>query len=245
MKKTHRTTIAVIACAIGMQGVRAQSVSYSHDDTKMNQVTVQETGTGSLTPEMYYWMLHNSYRKTAAQKNKLTYRSAAGMEAYQQTDEAEKLDSAMVKRAEVEALNIADRTGGALDLAWGVEGDKVSTKLATYESNIGRILEAGGNATDQRYWKEQASVFRAAIRVTQEAYMPNSERKKQYLAIYGDIARKNESLVQYIARLKKSRKASELLRASHDKPDNTARAAAEAMGRWRSVAWSTVGGGSE
>ena len=167
------------------------------------------------------------------------------MEAYQQTDEAEKLDSAMVKRAEVEALNIADRTGGALDLAWGVEGDKVSTKLATYESNIGRILQAGGNATDQRYWKEQASVFRAAIRVTQEAYMPNSERKKQYLAIYGDIARRNESLVQYIARLKKSRKASELLRASHDKPDNTARAAAEAMGRWRSVAWSTVGGGSE
>ena len=54
--------------------------------------------------------------KTAAQKNKLTYRSAAGMEAYQQTDEAEKLDSALVKRAEVEALNIADRTGGALDL---------------------------------------------------------------------------------------------------------------------------------
>lgn len=242
---THRMTIAVIASMTVLQSLRAQSVSYSHDDTKMNQITVQETGTGSLTPEMYYWLLHNGYRKTAAQKNKLTYRSASGMEAYQQIDEAEKLDSALVKRAEVEALNIADRTGGALDLAWGVEGDKVSTKLATYERNIRRILQAGGNASDQRYWQEQASVFRTAIRATQEAYMPNSERKKQYLAIYGDIARRNESLVQYIARLKKSRKASELLRASHDKPDNTARVVAAAMGRWRSVAWSTVGQGSE
>lgn len=241
----HRTTMAVIACTIGMQGAGAQSVSYSHDDTKMNQITVQETGTGSLTPEMYYWLLHSGYRKTAAQKNKLTYRSAAGMEAWQQTADAEKLDSAMVKRAEVEALNIADRTGGALDLAWGVEGDKVSAKLATYESNIRRILQAGGNAADQRYWQEQASVFRTAIRATQEAYMPNAQRKKQYLAIYGDIARRNESLVQYIARLRKSLKASELLRASYDKPDNMARVVAAAMGRWRSVAWRTVGQGSE
>ena len=46
---THRMTIAVIASMTVLQSLRAQSVSYSHDDTKMNQITVQETGTGSLT----------------------------------------------------------------------------------------------------------------------------------------------------------------------------------------------------
>ena len=47
--------------------VKAQSyVTYNHDATKQNQITVQEIGAGSLTPEFYYWLFHNSYRKSAA-----------------------------------------------------------------------------------------------------------------------------------------------------------------------------------
>ena len=43
----------------------AQKITYNHDDAKMNQITVQETGAGSLTPSLYYQLLHNRYRKTA------------------------------------------------------------------------------------------------------------------------------------------------------------------------------------
>ena len=34
--------------------VFAQSVTYNHDDAKMNQITVAEIGSGSLTPSLYY-----------------------------------------------------------------------------------------------------------------------------------------------------------------------------------------------
>lgn len=243
MKKIYLSLLcSLCAATMSAQGV---SVSYTHDDSKMNQITVQEVGAGSLTPSYYYDLLHSSYAKSAASKNKLTFRSAAGMAAYGQVDDSEKLDSALTKRAEIEALNIADRTGGALDLAWGVEGGKVTDKLNTFETNIRRILQAGGTALDQRYWQEQANVFKTAIRATQDAYMPNAERKKQYLAIYRDLAKRNESLVMYITKLSKSMKTSELLHATYTKPDSKAQIVAAAMGRWRSAAWSyTVNGGN-
>ena len=71
-----------------------------------------EIGSGTLTPDYYYWLLHNSYKKTASEKNKLGYRTLSGLNAYNQVEMAESLDSAMVKRAKIEALNIADRQGG-------------------------------------------------------------------------------------------------------------------------------------
>lgn len=230
-----------LLCSILVVNASAQSVSYSHDDPKMKQFTVQEIGSGALTPEYYYVVFHNSYRKTAAQKNKLSYRTLAGVSAYQQIEDADKIDSAMVKRAAIEALNVADRTGGALDLAWGVEGSKVTKKLETFETNIRRILQAGGTAVEQRYWQEQLAVFKTAIKATQEAYMPNAQRKKQYLGIYRDLAKKNESLVMYISKLSASMKTSELLRSSYQKPDSKAQIVAAAMGRWRSAGWQTAG----
>ena len=85
----------------------AQNVTYNHDSAKQNQFTVAEIGSGSLTPDLYYNLLHNSYRKTASAKNKLLFRTTAGIAGYRQVDDAEKLDSAMTKRAEIEALRKA------------------------------------------------------------------------------------------------------------------------------------------
>ena len=53
----------------------AQNVTYNHDSAKQNQFTVAEIGSGSLTPDLYYTLLHNSYRKTALAKNKLSFRT--------------------------------------------------------------------------------------------------------------------------------------------------------------------------
>lgn len=108
-----KTMILIMAVATTIKAT-AQSVTYNHDSSKQNQITVMETGGGSLTPEFYYWLLHNNYKKTAAEKNKLGFRTLAGINLYNQVDDAEKIDSALTKRAEVEALNVADRQ---IDLA--------------------------------------------------------------------------------------------------------------------------------
>ena len=116
----------LIMAAVATITATAQSVTYNHDSSKQNQITVMETGGGSLTPEFYYWLLHNSYKKTAAEKNKLGFRTLAGINLYNQVDDAEKIDSALTKRAEVEALNVADRE---IDLAWLAESSKINGQL--------------------------------------------------------------------------------------------------------------------
>ena len=242
MKRKLYLIIGIGAALFGVvPKTLAQSVTYSHDDAKMNQITVAEIGSGSLTPEFYYWLLHNSYRESAAAKNKLGFRTTAGINLYNQVDEAEALDSAMTQRARIEALNVADRSGGALDVAWLAEGDKINSALEDFEKNIRRIIEAGGSNYEQEHWREQYNVFLCAVKSVQEAYMPNAERKKQYLRIHADIIRKNEMLVRYLVRLANSTKVAELLDASAIIEDRRAQIAMAAMNRWREAGWRATG----
>lgn len=104
-----RILLLVTVTIIATTAAKAQSVTYNHDSPKQNQVTVMETGTGALSPDLYYSILHNKYKKSAAAKNKLSFRTLAGVNLYNQTDEAEAIDSALVSRAKIEALNVADR----------------------------------------------------------------------------------------------------------------------------------------
>lgn len=219
--------------------VKAQSVTYSHDDAKMNQITVMEIGSGGLTPALYYTVLHKSYQKSASSKNKLAFRTAAGLNLYAQVDDAEALDSALNKRAKVEALNVADRSGGTLDLAWVAESGKLNSKMADFERNIRRVLEVGGTANEQEHWKEYYNVYQCGIKAAQNAYMPNAQRKKEYLRIYADVARKNETLILYIVRLSNARKTLELLTATGNIENHKAQIVRNALSRWRDAGWST------
>lgn len=242
MKRKLYIIIGIGAALFGVvPKTLAQSVTYNHDDAKMNQITVAEIGSGSLTPEFYYWLLHNSYRESAAAKNKLGFRTTAGINLYNQVDEAEALDSAMTQRARIEALNVADRSGRALDVAWLAEGDKINSALEDFEKNIRRIIEAGGSNYEQEHWREQYNVFLCAVKSVQEAYMPNAERKKQYLRIHADIIRKNEMLVRYLVRLANSTKVAELLDTSAIIEDRRAQIAMAAMNRWREAGWRAMG----
>lgn len=220
---------------------QSQNVTYNHDAAKQNQFTVAEIGSGSLTPDLYYTLLHSNYRKTASAKNKLLFRTTAGIAGYWQVDDAEKLDSAMTKRAGIEALNVADRTGGALDVAWLAEGDKINSKMEDFKKNIDRILQLGGSPGQQAVWKEYYNVFRSAIKATQDAYMPNSQRKKQYLSIYADVSRKNDELVRYLVYLANSKTTASLLALGYERENRNAVYAAEALARWRDACWSATG----
>ena len=84
--------------------IKAQSVTYDHDDAKMNQITVMEIGSGGLTPALYYNVLHKSYKKSASSKNKLAFRTTAGLSLYAQVDDAEALDSTLNRRAKIDCL---------------------------------------------------------------------------------------------------------------------------------------------
>lgn len=217
----------------------AQSyVTYNHDATKQNQITVQEIGAGSLTPEFYYWIFHNSYKKSASSKNKQAFRTVAGIAAYQQLDDADSIESSLKKRAEIEALNIADRE---VDIAWLAEGTKVTNKLSDFQRNINRIMTAGGSTSDKQRWEEYYNMFQCAVKATQDAYMPNAQRKKEYLAIYNDVTKENELLISYLVQLNSRNRTQELLAATSNKTNRNGAFATAALNRWRGASWKTVG----
>ena len=109
--------------------VMAQSVTYNHDESVMNQFTIGETGAGSFTPDWYYDVLHKNYRNGAMMTNKQFFRSQMNLTLYQEVPHAEALDSALTERMRVEAKNIADRTPGLTDIAWQVERGRIATPL--------------------------------------------------------------------------------------------------------------------
>ena len=230
---TMRKIIPILAALLlPLFQARAQYVTYNHDETKMNQVTVMETGAGTLTPAVFYSVVHNKYYKTAASTNKLLYRSEAAAHAGAQVGIAETIDTSLTKRAEVEALNMADRQ---VDLAWQVEGPKIQSRMEAFRRNIDRITEAGGSPSDTRIWMERYHLFETAISSIRNAYMPNAERKKQYLAIYADISGKNETLVSYIISIDARERARERLEAKLTLPRRNGEIASEASGRWKEL----------
>ena len=92
----------------------------------------------------------------------------------------------------------------------------------------------GGTQDEYDYWLQYYNVYTCAIRSTQDAYMPNALRKREYLKIYDDVMRKNELLVRSLVRLSNSKKVDELLQQAGQKLTNSkpdiVRAA---MSRWK------------
>ncbi len=227
----RRLLFLITALVLGIRiDAGAQFVTYNHDETKMNQVTVMETGTGNLTPALFYSVIHNQYYSTASQTNKLSYRGTAGGYAYTQVGLSEKVDTSLRRRAEVEALNIADRQ---VDLAWAAEGPKIEKAMEAFRTNIGRIYAAGGNAADAEFWQERLHLFETAVRSVREAYLPNAQRKRQYLTIYQDLCRAGDSLVSFIVAVHGRESTRAALAATLDRPDRTADIASEAASRWK------------
>lgn len=226
MKKQMMTWVMTVF----VTGAFAQSVTYNHDASKKNQITVMETGSGSLTPELYYWTLHNNYKKSAASKNKLGFRTTAGINLYNQIPNAEKIDSVLTRRAEIEALNVADRQ---IDLAWKVEKEKINTQLDKLQSNINYIIPTGGSLEDKKRWEELYSMYQCAVKATREAYMPNARRKVEYLRIYDDLTRQNDILLKFLVQCDIRSSTSALLSAVHDYAVNKDDIVRNARSRWK------------
>ena len=232
--KTLRTALCALLFGFFFNSHAQSYVTYNHDDAKMNQITVQEIGAGGLTPAFYYDVFHNSYQKSAAAKNKLGFRTLAGVAAWQQIEDADSGETSMKKRAEIETLNIADRQ---IDIAWLAEGNKIESKLNDFQNNINRIVSAGDSFNDKERWTEYYNIFQTSIKETKDAYMPNAQRKKEYLAIYADICKQNETLIAYIVQINNRKKTEELLSATNNRTSHKSEFVTAAYNRWRSSAW--------
>ena len=224
--------------------VQAQSTTYNHDPMKMHQITVMESGSGELQPAWYYNLLHENYSKGAASTNKAMYRTEAGGVLYLQQPTGDSIKTYLEKRAEIEALNMADRAGGAADLAWLAEGEKIERKMEAFMNNVDRIVPAGGTGDERSYWLQYYDMFQTAIRNTQVAYMPNAQRKREYLQIYADVARKNDLLLKYLVKIHQRHLMEERNRARVVPRSETQALALSALARWQGAVGMTGGQGS-
>ena len=104
--------------------------------------------------------------------------------------------------------------------------------MERFKRNIDRILPAGGTPDDRERWTEYYHVYQSAIKATRDAYMPNAQRKKEYLRIYEDVTRQNGILVRYLARRQNATMTGNLLNATDERNLNKGSIVREAVNRW-------------
>ena len=227
--------------------VTATCQTYNHDASVYNQFLVTETGGGSLTPSLYYDVLHRGYSKWAHSSNKNLYRGALTLVLEKEKPMAEQIDSALTYRAKIEAMNVADRTPKALDLAWQTEKTKIEKKFQIFRENINKITMCGGSSQDYREWLEIYNCLQTALKAVRDAYMPLNERKKQYLEIYHDIVLRNQQLVSYVTSLRYGKEANDLLHSKvKPKYARLGSYTTEAYGRWKvSMAAGVINSGNK
>ena len=159
------------------------------------------------------------------ERNTLKYEVEEYLNLLENGDDAELIDSSLTKRAEIEALNVADRQ---IDLAWAAESDKINGKLADFEQNISRIA----SANDRSYWEERRDIIKCAIRSVKSAYLSNAQRKQQYLRIYDELCEINNTLIKYLATQANYAQVRTLLQGEeYDTADN-ATIASGTIGKW-------------
>lgn len=68
MKMKKLILSMVLMLGIGSQ-TWAQTMTYNHDESKEEQIKVMELGSGALSPEWYYALMHNSYKRGGKERH--------------------------------------------------------------------------------------------------------------------------------------------------------------------------------
>jgi len=213
--------------------VKAQYVTYNHDESVQNQVTIQEIGSGSFTPDLYYDALHSNYRNWAAEQNKLSFRTLTVAAMKLQEPYAERIDSNLTKRAKVEAENLLDRQ---VDAAWLIEKGKVNDALTTFKGHIEKITLCGGSYRTYEEWKEAYDMVVFGIQCIQDGYIPNSEREQQYMQAYKDVRSRDAKLVKLLSFLKSYHRPQWGTQALHRKENLVRNSGLNSLTRWKAAA---------
>lgn len=225
--------VFVPASIVWSSQVYGQEMTFNHDESKMQQVLVMEMGRGSLTPQAYYELFQNNYQDEVSElnnaKNFLRMEAHAG--SLSQIALADSIKSRMESRAEIEASNIADRE---VDVVWLTMGDKLENKLDAFIENI-TAMSSRVSPVELSSWTQLAQTYTFAIKTTHAAYLPNSERQRQYLAIYDEIVSSNEQLLSRLRYLATRDKARAIVSAMSRTDHQVAAPVEEGFDRWREV----------
>ena len=225
---------SILCICVGFES-HAQSMTYNHDDSKQGQIQVMELGAGNLTPELYYTVTHRRYKNgaKAVTSVKNTLRIAANTASIPQVVYADSIQADLEGRAKVEAANIVDRQ---VDLAWVTEGNKIEGKLLAFKNNI-NALNGKAKTEEIINWTELGQMYGFAIKATKQAYMPNSERQKQYLAIYDEIVKSNDYLLLRVRYLTPKNQADHLVQAMSRFQHRVGENATAGYNRWRDASY--------
>ena len=233
-KKNIQRMLLTVVLSASFMIVQAQSVTYNHDSSVMNQFTIGETGVGSFTPDFYYDVFHKNYRNGAMETNKQVFRSQMQFALSPEEGHAENLDTALNERKRVELKNIADRTPGVGDIAWQFEKSKIESKLEIFKNNIEKLTIEGAPAREYQIWMEKYNCINCGLQAVRDAYMPQGKRKEQYLAIYKDVLSQNTEVCEYIALLRSLREIKNISSNFHPLPKTQlGMIARTAHGRWK------------
>lgn len=104
--------------------------------------------------------------------------------------------------------------------------------MRQFQKNIDRIMMTGGSAKEKERWNDYYRVYQCAIKATRDAYMPNAQRKKEYLQIYADVSRQNDVLVKYLVQLSNRNATKNLLSATENRQIDKRSIISNAMSRW-------------
>lgn len=179
-----RFYIFLLFLSLSLPRLNAQWITYYHDNPVMCQFLMGETG-GSPDSyfQYYYQMWHSDYISWAPASPKIIFRTLEFEQMYKQVPYSETIDTTLTARAKEEALNLADRQ---VDLTWMVERQKLEDKFEEIEAAIEKVMTAGGTSEVRDILQDKYDCLKCAVNTVHEAYLPNSERKEQYLAIFAD-----------------------------------------------------------
>lgn len=186
-----KETTGILAIMFYAIPVFSQDVTYIHDDIKYNQITVMESGFGSLD-DFWHWSLHNQYSKEAAAKNKMVMRAATMEADMLQVEKADSIKSDFVKRGIIEGENLVDRN---VDMVWLTERQRVESALLRFKTNYDAFCLYSPTTEEREYWKEKYDRLSWSVAAMRKGYMPNSERKKMFVELKEDIDKANKRLV--------------------------------------------------
>ena len=236
---TRKIYMTLLLLTISLM-VAAQGMTYNHDPVVMNQFMKAEIGSGTLGAggvwaDQYYNITHKSYRNMANNpaNNKMASRILTNAEVTKEEKYAEDIKDSLIKRAEIEALNIADRQ---FDVEWLVEKGKIQRVQNTFKKNIEDIVYYGGTSEDKTAWTQIYNMVQESLDSAHDAYMPNSQRKAVYVLLYKDLCQYNVTL----NKLKNIWWSERFVRDQKNKTFNFAKSRSiikDCYGRWK-IAWS-------
>ncbi len=229
--------LAVVWCSAVFSVVRAQDITYEHDEMVMQQFLLGETGGGKPQSDYYELFGHHSYGKTVIGTGKMVFRQLFRENTFKQISQSQDLDSAVNDRYKIELLNMADRmpkSKGGLDLALAAEQTKIENKLSVFKNSIEGLMLNGASSDAYKTWVERYNALNCCYEGIVGAYMPQGEKKESYLSLYRDIVSKNLELCEYIAYLRYQALLKQLSKAGAPLPKTqVGMLARSAHGRWK------------